>query len=211
MKVKLLTVFTDPNVQGLHDLHRTLDKTGWDHDFIQASQWLGFGTKLLTVYKYLQTSDIDAFFFADAYDVVALGSMGEAISKLDTSKITFSGEKNCWPDSDLEKYYEPIKQGGFNYLNSGLYFAPKELFLNLFYIDAPEYSSDDQLWATHHYLFNEKSNIVLDTEQKVFNSHSFIADGEYGYENGRIQINGNQPCLIHSNGRTVDPKLNELL
>jgi len=211
MKVKLLTVFTDPNVYGLHQLKKSLDKFGWYYDFIQAPQWKGFGTKLISVYDYLQTSDIDAFFFADAYDVVALGSMGEALSKLDINKITFSSEKNCWPDSNLEKYYEPITQGGFNYLNSGLYFAPKELFMNLFYIDAPMYSSDDQLWATHMYLFNEKSNIVLDTKQSVFNSHSFIAEGEYGYENGRVQINGEQPVLLHLNGRTQDPKLEELL
>ncbi len=211
MKIKLLTVYTDPTVPGLDKLKKSLDKHGWEYEFIQAPAWRGFGTKLITVYNYLLNSDIDAFFFADAYDVVALGTMEEALSKLDTTRITFSAEKNCWPDKSLEKYYEPLSESGFSYLNSGLYFAPKQLFLNLFGVDEPIYESDDQLWATKHYLFNENSNIILDTEQAVFNSHSFIADGEYQYINGRVEVNGERPVLVHSNARTIDPNLDELL
>jgi hypothetical protein len=63
---------------------------------------------------------------------------------------------------------------------------------------------------THMFLF-EREDMVLDREQKLFNSHSFIRDGEYGYENGRIQVNGHEACFVHKNGRTIDEKLDHLV
>ncbi len=74
----------------------------------------------------------------------------------------------------------------------------------------PDYESDDQLYMTERFLFDGE-NIVLDTHQILFNSHSFIDEGEYTYGDGRIGVNGNTPIFIHSNGRTVDAKLDEML
>ncbi len=206
--VILLTVCHDRQYAGR--LENSLKKHGWKYHVAECN-WYGFGTKLIEVYNYLVNHpEVDAFFFCDAFDVVALGSMEEALSKLDTSVITFSSERGCWPLPELEKYYEHYPHR-FNYLNSGCYFAPRKLFMALFEENPPDYGADDQLWATNHYLFNDASCIKLDTEQSVFNSHSFIDEGEYGYENGRLQINGQEPILVHSNARTVDEKLEELL
>lgn len=54
-------------------------------------------------------------------------------------------------------------------------------------------------------------DVHYDYEQMFFNSHSFIDEGEYGYDNGRIQILGNEPVFVHSNGKTEDPRLDELI
>lgn len=212
MNCKLITVASHLEVEGLYKLCDSAKKFGWDakHVVIQT-EWRGFGTKLKTVYAYLLANpEVDYFFFCDAYDVVLLGTMEEALSKLDLDKITVSSERGCWPDGDLEKYYPNRFKHRYNYLNSGLYFAPREKFLKLFEYSMPEYATDDQLWFTRLFLF-EDLDIVLDNNQKVFNSHSFIDEGEYGYENGRIQVNGETPVLIHSNGRSDDKKLDELV
>lgn len=215
MKVKLITVCTDPNDMGLQALNKSLDRFNWDYEVLVAPVWRGFSTKLLTVYAYLQNTDIDAIFFCDAYDCVVLGTIEEALGKIETNygldNIVISAEKNCWPMPSLSPYYHDLHEIGFNYVNSGVYYAPKDKYLKLMDMQTPEYSDDDQLYMTNHYLFNELSGIRLDCSQSVFNSHSFISDGEYGYENGRIQINNEQPVIIHLNGRSVDHKLNELL
>lgn len=210
MNCKLITVASHLEVDGLHKLIQSCQKFNWTLEILKV-EWRGFGTKLLTVRDYLIANpDITHFFFCDAYDCVVLGTMEEALSKLDVNNITVSSERGCWPQPDLEKYYQERFDHRYNYLNSGLYFAPREKFLKLFEVDPPEYASDDQLWLTNKFLF-EDHDIILDNDQKVFNSHSFIDEGEYGYENGRLQINGNEPVLIHSNARTEDSKLDILV
>jgi hypothetical protein len=53
----------------------------------------------------------------------------------------------------------------------------------------------------------------LDTRQNIFNSHSFIAEGEYTYDHNtkRIEIMGNKPIFVHFNGSTKDEKFNQML
>lgn len=209
MNCKLITVCSDAGL--VKPLINSAKKHGWDIRPIFTG-WRGFGTKLLETRQYLiGHPEITHFFFCDAYDVIVVGSMEEALSKLDTSVMACSAERGCWPNGEYEKFYEPIFGHGFNYLNSGCYFAPREVFLKLFDSDMPDYATDDQLYLTEHFLFNEQSGIVLDYGQKVFNSHSFIRDGEYTYENGRVQILGEQSVFIHKNGRTLDEKLDELI
>lgn len=215
MKVKLITVCTNPIDAGLQQLKKSLDKHNWDYEVLIAPEWKGFGTKLITVYNYLKNSDVDAIFFCDAYDCVALGTMDEALLKIATNygldKIVCNSEKGCWPDGELERYYPQIYTHGFNYLNSGAYFTTKDNFIKLFEHDIPEYYTDDQLWMSHNYLFNENSNIVLDNSQIIFNCHSFIAPNEYTYENNRMQILENQSVLVHFNGRSPRTEVDNLI
>lgn len=216
MNCKLITVFSHPEVEGLHKLIQSAKKFGWAHNFVPIqTAWQGFGTKLKTVYEYLLANPhVDYFFFCDAYDVVILSTMEEALSKLDLDKITFSAEKNCWPDTSLEKYYEPIEPGKWNYLNSGLYFAPREKFMALFNYEMPDYATDDQLWASSQYLFNENSGIVLDRDCKVFQSYSFIADDDFQYTRDGLLYNNKTkqfPTFVHGNGTTDLTKIYELI
>lgn len=214
MNCVLLTVATDLTRPGLADLARSLEKHNWPFRTLKTT-WQGFGTKLLTVRDYLlEHPEITHFFFCDAYDVVALGRMDEALSKLDVGRILFSTEKACWPDTTLADKY-PECETIYKFLNSGLYFAPRDLFIRLFDWDMPEYITDDQLWATQQFLFNDDSGISLDTECNVFQSYSFVAEDEYGYlkDGGRIgnYNTGTLPVLVHGNGCTDLTKIYELI
>jgi hypothetical protein len=110
-----------------------------------------------------------------------------------------------------EKYYEPLEAHGWNYVNSGLYYSPAKVFMAMMERNMPKYETDDQEWMGMNFLFNDEAEILLDREQKIFNSHSFIREGDYTYENGRLQVNGNMPLFAHKNGRTIDEKLDALI
>lgn len=208
MKVKLITVCTDPNDAGLQQLKKSLDKFKYDYDIIIEPVWRGFGTKILAVYNYLKNNDVDAIFFCDAYDCIAIGSMNECLEAININygldKMVFSSERGCWPSPDHAKYYEPILEHGYNFLNSGLYYAPKDSYINLIEKYMPEFHTDDQMYFTDKYLFDSNSNIVLDQNCEVFQSYSFIQDDDYYYST-RLLYNlktKTMPILIHGNGRT---------
>lgn len=210
--LKVITVTN--NLDATKPLLDSLCKNHWDCVIIDMP-WRGFGTKLIETYQYLKENpEVTEFVFCDAFDVICLGTPEEFLSKLiEPDKMLLSAEKGCWPPSmqQYEVYYEPIETGFFNYVNSGLYYSPAKIFIEIMERNMPQYESDDQEWMGLNFLFNDEVEIRLDRNQVLFNSHSFIADGEYGYENNRIQILGNQPVFIHSNGRTVDEKLNAIL
>lgn len=209
--LKAITVTDNPSAA--QQLINSLNKHGWDYVLIN-SPWRGFGTKLIETYNFLKSNpEITEFIFCDAFDVVAMGTPDEFKSKLEhPEKLILSAERGLWPPSlQPFKNYYPQRVHGFNYPNSGLYYCPSILFINLMEGNMPFYEIDDQFWMNMQFLLgNVLEDIVLDHDQVLFNSHSFISDGEYGYEK-RIQINGNQPLFIHSNARTIDEKLNQLL
>lgn len=206
MSIPILTVATDP--QRTQDLIKSASKHGWELHLIQPDEWKGFGTKLIETYNYLKEhEEIERFVFCDAFDVVVLGGEYEFEKKRPVGwSFVCSAERGCWPDSELESAYTKYEHG-FNFLNSGLYYATRKAFMWYMECSKPEYHTDDQAWMTQRFLMN--SDICLDNEQKVFNSHSFIKDGEYTYNNNRVQINGNEPCFIHFNGRSVDDEFNK--
>ena len=204
--IKLITVCSHP--EHAEVLRRSAELYGWDFVCIHVPEWKGFGTKLIATYEYLkQHPEIDRFVFADAFDVVTLGNRPIIFHP----KIVFSAEKGCWPDDSLRDKYPPIANGSeFKFLNSGLFYAETSEWLKMIEQNPPEYHFDDQLYYTKCFL-SSKYNMALDTHQTYFNSHSFISEGEYTYNNGRVQIMGNEPVFVHSNGRSVDPKLDELV
>lgn len=210
MNCKLITVASHLEVHGLSKLVESLEKFHWEFCVLQT-EWKGFGTKLLTVRDFLLSHpDITHFFFCDAYDCVVLSTMEEALSKIDVDKITVSGEKNCWPDSSLWDQYSPNTE--WAYVNSGLYFAPRDKFLKLFEVEPPEYCSDDQLWFTKKYLFG-KNGVELDEKCNTFQNYSFISDGDFDVLGDRL-LNlktGTMPVFVHGNGRTDLTKIYELI
>lgn len=208
--LKLITVCSHLEHTGV--LTNTATKNGWSLAKIKC-EWRGFGSKLIETYNYLKENpEIKEFVFADAFDVVCLGTPEEFKSKLDGNTMLLSAEKNLWPPSLIPfKCKYANTEAGFSYINSGLYYSTTEEFFYLFEKYPPFYEIDDQLWFNLAYLMEEASPIQLDYCQSIFNSHSFISEGEYTYENNRVQIMGNEPCFIHFNGKTVDEKFNELI
>lgn len=204
--LKVITVASDPiRTQKLVD---SLEKFGHDYHVIYT-EWKGFGTKILAVRDYiLKHPEIQRFIFCDAYDVVCLAMGGT----LPLDSIVFSAEKNCWPVPDLSIDY-PETTTPYKYLNSGLYYAPRDEFLALFDWETPEYTTDDQLWATRQFLYNPNSNIKIDSYCINFQSYSFIEEGEFSYENNRLLNNktNNKPFWAHGNGTTDMTLIYELV
>lgn len=213
--LKIITVCSDLSHTDV--LTNTATKNGWDLVKIKC-EWRGFGTKLIETYKYLKDNpEVTEFVFCDAYDVVVMGTPEEFLSKLGVKKdrIYCSAEKGLWPPILIPFRKEYRICCDFKYINSGLYYAPSKLFIEYFEKYPPFNEIDDQLWFNLCWLLLPKtifaSAIGIDFKQSVFNSHSFIAENEYTYENNRVQILGNQPIFIHFNGRSVDAKFNELI
>lgn len=219
MNIKLITVCSHPEHAGL--LIRSAEKFGWDLTVIQC-EWKGFGTKLVATYEYLKEHpEIERFVFCDAFDVVVLGTPEEFENKMEVTggfeRIRLSTEKGLWPP-----YLQPFKsrytgREPFKFVNSGLYYSTATMFIGIVDDYPVQYETDDQFWMNMVWLlrnpaYNELGiSAILDCSQSIFNSHSFIADEEYIYENGRVKIMGNTPCFVHSNGGTKDPKLDEML
>jgi len=210
--MKLITVATSLGNDGLNQLYNSAKKNGWDIEVIEA-EWRGFGTKLIETYNYLlRNPDVKDFMFVDAYDVVALSTPQEVIEKIkDRSKMLVSVEKNCWPDSKLSTEY-PDTDSEWKYINSGTYYAPRDVFMELIEKNPPLYSDDDQLWMTNEFL-NHKNSFVLDYSCQVFQCYSFISEDDFGYENKRLQNlkTKSEPVFIHGNGKTDLTKIIDLL
>jgi hypothetical protein len=210
--MKLLTVATDTTNNKLFDLIASADKFGWNLEVI-VTEWKGFGTKLIETYNHLQKNPhITEFIFVDAYDVIALSSPQEVLEKIkDRTKMLISVEKNCWPNSELASQY-PKTDSEWKYINSGSYYSPSKLFIDMIESYPPLYIDDDQLYLTNEFL-NNPDDKVLDYDCEVFQAYSFIADDDFGYENKRLQNlkTKSQPILIHSNGRTDNTKILDLL
>jgi hypothetical protein len=210
--LKVITVSNQPDMA--MPLINSLEKFKW-HTELLITEWKGFGTKLITVYEFLKAHpEVDRFIFCDAHDVLVLGSPEEFESKLEEPRrMLVSAERGLWPGNmePYRKYYEPVLDHGYNFVNSGLYYSPSDVFIEMMERDMPKYESDDQEWLGMNFLFNDSQVINMDRDQRLFNSHSFIHEGEYGYENNRVQVNGEQPLFIHFNGNTFDERFNQLI
>lgn len=210
--LKVITVTN--NMVATQPLINSLNKFKWDWVAIE-SEWRGFGTKLIETYNFLKANpDVDRFIFADAHDVLVLGSPEEFEGKLPNKDcILFNSERGCWPPpvQEFEHLYKKFDHG-FSFLNSGVYYAPSKLFIEVFEAAPPQYKSDDQWWASMLYLFG-RHNILLDSNCDVFQCYSFIQDGDYSYGDTRILNNktGTMPLWFHGNGKTDMSKILELI
>jgi hypothetical protein len=130
--MKLLTVASKLDEKGLDNLVMSAQKFGFDIEGI-CTEWRGFGTKLIEVYNYFkQNPDVKELIFVDAYDVLVLSTPKEVEEKIkDRTKMLVSVEKACYPDSNLASEY-PETEHGWKYVNSGTYYAPREVFMSLF-------------------------------------------------------------------------------
>ena len=212
----IITVTNNPNHPGVQRLTKSAEKFGWDLYIVDA-EWKGFGTKLIETYSFLiNNPQIESFVFVDAHDVVVLSSskfFDSVLSWCDfENKMLVSCEKACWPDSSLaDKYGEYWSE--WKYVNSGLYYAPRDVFIKVFESSPPEYHNDDQLWLTNMYLNQSGDDIKTDSHCMLFQSYSHISEDDFGYENNRLQNlkTLTQPIFVHGNGRTDMTLIDQLL
>lgn len=210
--MKIITVASHLEEQGLDNLVMSAQKFGWDIEVIHTP-WRGFGTKIIETYNYFkQNPDVKELIFVDAYDVLILSTPQEVEEKIqDRSKMLVSTEKGCWPDASL-KYEYPETKHEWKYVNSGTYYAPREVFMQLFESNPPQYESDDQLWLSLMFLGN-RGKINPDYDCEVFQCYSFIAEDDFSYDNGRVRNlkTESTPTFLHGNGKTNMDKVLELL
>jgi len=210
--MKLITVASRLEEQGLNNLIKSAEKFKWNIEII-CTEWRGFGTKLIEVYNFFyKNPNVKEVIFVDAYDVLVLSNHEEVIEKIkDRTKMLVSTEKACYPDASLGSQY-PEVDSKWKYINSGTYYAPRDLFMDLIDKNPPLYSDDDQLWMTKMFLSN-RDKFVLDYDCEVFQCHSFVAEDDYEYKDKRVfnLKTKSKPSIIHFNGKSDNTKVLELL
>lgn len=216
MKIKVLT-YASNKTDGLNNLIFSLEKFGWDYEVMEG-EWKGFGTKLIATYhkcKELKEQGYTHFIFVDAYDTFFLGTEEELIKKYDVINgfMLISAERGCYPDAELrnhKRYNET--HAGWDFVNSGTYLSPIDEYMLMFEENTPDYSDDDQRWLTARYL-SDKYATRLDKNYGIFQCHSFIREGDYTYTNRRVQnlLTGQEPIIIHANGRSPIAEVYNLL
>lgn len=210
--MKLLTVTSRVEEQGLNNLIESAEKFKWNIEIIYT-EWRGFGTKLIEVYNFFyKNPNVKEIIFVDAYDVLILSNSEEAVKKIkDRTKMLLSTEKGCWPDTSLSSQY-PETDSEWKYINSGTYYAPRDTFMDLIDKNPPLYSDDDQLWMTNMFLSN-RDKFVLDYDCEVFQCHSFVSEGDYEYKDKRVfnLKTKSKPSIIHFNGKSNNNQVLQLL
>lgn len=224
MSIKVITVTT--NKEATQPLINSLVRNGWDYECIYTPEWKGFGSKLIFTYNYLKEHpEVKEFIFCDAFDVVALGNPDEFRKKMtgfgDIGAL-ISSEKGLWPPylHPFERLYchHPL-DSKFIYPNSGLYYAKSRLFKHWMEFYPPTQETDDQFWFNMVYLKNNTNlldEVHLNFAQHIFNSHSFIEEYEYSFDETRVYIGDNKswvhsPIFVHGNGRSDMSKVYNLL
>ena len=208
MKCKLIT--TTSNLKNCYHLKRSLDYFGWDYHFIEHA-WKGFGDKILETYKYLKANpDITHFFYSDAWDTMAFGTMEEALKQIpDKDVILFSAERACYPHPDKAEKY-PHNISPWHFLNGGGWFASSELFCKMVDKYPLDSATVDQVYFTDRFL-DQDCEIELDYDCKVFQTIAFCPETDFifvdKYMNQIINKPFNTytetfPIFFHGNGHT---------
>ena len=148
----------------------------------------------------------------DGYDILIASTEQDIIDNYNkitnnNDKIIFSSEKGCWPDINLESQY-PESPSSYKYLCAGAYIANiglmKKLFNDnkyIFDLDINELNRmDDQLFFTKLFL-NNKSDIILDYNNNIFNSmYNGLYDLEFINNKWYNKITQTYPIIFHANG-----------
>lgn len=203
MKVKLITTVSDPTHPGYKMLVKSLEKFGWDWE-VCGTEYHAFGSKMVNAYNYAKQTDCTHLFIVDAYDVVVLGIMEEALSKIeDKNTILFNAEKNAWPYEQWALLY-PKSGSPWNYLNGGMAFVEVERFIQMFEENPIQHGDNDQVelarvFLTKGWLYDMK----LDTECIVFQTLCGTNWDEFEFIDDMIVVNkftGTKPVFFHGNG-----------
>lgn len=214
MKLKTITMLQQARrtEAGYRQLVRSLEHFGYDYHAIDPRPYRGFGDKMILPGVYLESirDEYTHFLFMDGTDTFALAPPEEVIARYrqynDEDAILMSCEKACWPAPDLADQY-PEAKSEWKYVNSGLYIAPINAWLEMWHSNPAQPKCDDQLWY-HRRFLSGKYNILLDTKCLSFQSIAFKHAYDFQTVNESRIYNvktGTYPCLIHGNGGPGTP------
>lgn len=212
MKLKIITLTNQLNHPGFLKLKASLDHFGYDWHCIET-EWKGFGTKIIETAKYLETirNEYSHFIFVDAHDSFAIINKRLLDLQVPETYGLISAEKACYPDSNLTINYS-CTSSEWKYVNSGNYFMPIWMFLEITKLFPIEYTDDDQRWLTRVYL-SHRYALHLDYDCNIFQSMAFEADDDFTYKDSYIVNNKTQgiPAFLHFNGKTQNDKAYQIL
>lgn len=212
MKIKVVTTVSNPNDEGFLKFKQSLEKFNWEYDVM--THYEAYGSKQLNAYNYAKQTDCSHLFILDAYDVIVLGTMEEALSKIKNySSIFFNAEKAVYPYSEWEKEY-PMENSEWRYLNGGACFVEVPLYIKMFEEFPIKDRDNDQANLARIYLdCRDRFNFKLDVNCNVFQSIAFEAEDDFSYKNNRLHNNKTNtiPVIIHGNGKTDMSKIYSLM
>ncbi|XP_013147988.1 PREDICTED: procollagen-lysine,2-oxoglutarate 5-dioxygenase 3 isoform X2 [Papilio polytes] len=149
--------------------------------------------------------------FTDSYDVMFLGTLGDILVKfkaMPETRVLFSAEPFCWPDSKLAAMY-PNTEVTNPYLNSGGFIGYLSEINTILNAKKIKNNEDDQLYYTKVYLseLRDSLKINLDHKSEIFqNLNGALSD---------VQLHSNtteewpylenvatkqRPLVLHGNG-----------
>jgi hypothetical protein len=183
--MKVLTVVSDPNDQGLLTLLIPSSST-FDLDLIvlitDQSNYRNHRYKDQALYRYLENvEDDEIILFTDGYDAMFVAGAEEILRKYHKTgkELLFSAERNCWPETSLAKKY-PEEQSPFKYLCSGGFIGKAGYIKNriaekLETNSIIKYAFSNQIYWAEQFLRNQ-SEIGLDTRCEIFTTLSSELD-----------------------------------
>jgi len=198
--MKVIVSLDNPNHAGWLKFEESLKQHGWSYHPI-VREWKGFGTKIIGLYEYLCSTDIDDFIYLDAYDNYCIAGPQEFKFKKKVYPIIISSEKGCYPDTHKMGMF-PVVNHEWKFLNSGQIYGNKEHFISVYNSNPPRFEDDDQRWYTDRFL-NMRSTIGLDY-CNIFQSVAFEVEGDFTLTYNRLYNNKTHtfPMFIHGNGKT---------
>jgi len=198
--MKVIVSLDNPNHAGWLKFEESLKQHGWSYHPI-IREWKGFGTKIIGLYEYLCSTDIEEFIYLDAYDNYCIAGPEEFKFKKKVYPIIISSEKGCYPDTHKMGMF-PVVNHEWKFLNSGQIYGNKEHFISVYNSNPPRFEDDDQRWYTDRFL-NMRSTIGLDY-CNIFQSVAFEVEGDFTLTYNRLYNNKTHtfPMFIHGNGKT---------
>jgi len=191
--MKVIVSLDNPNHAGWLKFEESLKQHGWSYHPI-VREWKGFGTKIIGLYEYLCSTDIEEFIYLDAYDNYCIASPHEFKFKKKDYPMILSSEKGCYPDTHKMGMF-PVVNHEWKFLNSGQIYGTKEHFINVYNTNPPRFEDDDQRWYTERYLAMRES-IGLDY-CNIFQSVAFEVEGDFTLTYNRLYNNKTHTCHHH--------------
>lgn len=158
--------------------------------------------------KYWEQKDL-VIMFVDSYDVIFMASAEDILKKFykTKSKVLFSAEGYCWPDSSLTEQYPKVEKGK-RFLNSGGFMGYAPLIHELVTSSDINNDDDDQLFYTKIYLnedLRKKWTVKLDHKAEIFqNLNGAVGDVELRFSDDDSYLHntayGTNPLVVHGNG-----------
>lgn len=168
----------------------------------------GGGQKVNLLYDHLlklkeEDKENHIVLFVDGFDIVINDKPNNILEKFSDMEvdILFAAEKNCWPDTTLEKYF-PSYGNDNRFLNSGCIIGYVDSLLK-FIENKIKDTDDDQLFYQKKFIEKSKElKAFLDYECYIFQCIAG-AEREVGYLINKQFVNGYTktcPSILHGNG-----------